>query len=193
MLLVFLEHQKMTLVAFVLILALGLVSNRGSVLGRDDAEWIHPGKYAEYSANDVSWLLVDNDMTSLGTLTRCNESRMIILNQTYNAGFRWTCVSRTEIEVDLNLSLQFPAPLDNLSAKLLVNRIQRNMTLNNAVLGRIPFWVPASTEEGEILQTSISSGTLLLTVGETGSSTPTIQGSQRHYYAHPDLRRYSGC
>ncbi|MFX1565406.1 MAG: hypothetical protein ACFFCH_05395, partial [Promethearchaeota archaeon] len=147
---------------------------KGFAITKNDAEWIQIGTFAEYSASGVSWLLVDEDITSLGTLTSCNESRMIILNQTHNAHFRWTCISKMETEVILNISLQFPPPIDNLCAELLVNRIFRNMTLNNHELGRVPFWVSTSPEEGRIFQIGISSGTLLITVGETGSVTQTI-------------------
>ena len=109
--------------------------------------WMEVGKYAEYENFGVSWLLVKNTTSDSGLLVRKNESRLIYLNQSMDAIFRWTCISITDDYISLNLSLQMPSPFGSKSKILFVSKSTREMSIDNENVGRTPFWIHHLTME----------------------------------------------
>lgn len=149
--------------------------------------WMKPGVFAEYSANEVTWLLVASNVTEVGVLSRNNDSRFISLNQSAEARFKWTILSINNNEVQLELSLDFPLPLGNITTPIFVNSESREMFQSGVQLGKNPFWMFEQPSEGTELIIGASPESIRYFVGETGSYTNTIQGDQRHFYVHPEL------
>jgi hypothetical protein len=175
------ETVALALVVLVLLAELGT----SLALHTDEmtADWLVPGAFAEYGADDIAWLLLANDTTSQGTLTRNNESRMVFLGQPSGAVFRWNCLSREQNSAVLNLSLQFPLPLGGVSAEVQVDLSSRSMSLGGKALGQVPFWTQASLQSGQTFGIGASPEALAATADYTGSSVDTIQGFQVHFYA----------
>jgi hypothetical protein len=174
------RERNLGLVAFalaMLVFLAGLDCPQALLADKQIAEWLGSGTFAEYTGDDITWLLVANDTTSQGTLTRNNDSRIIFLNQSSIAHFKWTCLSKEEKKAILNLSLQFPPPLGGVSAELQLDLLSRQMVLEGTALGEVPFWTRAFLQTGqsfgvgaspEPLTASVARKAWRSTAGESG-------------------------